>query len=78
MIPIKRCVFQNKTTKKYKWLSMESKSGESQRFLFESEADTAEPPTQTPDVEGKKGNLLDYESDKTRITDEGYEIVTEL
>ena len=51
MIPIKKCVFQNKTTKKYKWLSMESKSGESQKYLFESEADTAEPPTQTPNVE---------------------------
>ena len=78
MITIKKCVFQNKTTRKYKWLSMESKSGESQRYLFESETDTAEPLKQTPDVEPKPGNLVDYENDKNRILDEGYDIVTEV
>ena len=78
MIIIKQCIFRSRTTKRYKWLSMESKSGESQRYLFESEADTAEPPKQTPEVEPKPGNLVDYETDKTRIIDEGYDIVREL
>ena len=78
MITIKQCVFQNKTTKKYKWLSMESKSGVSQRYLFESKTDTTEPLVQTPDVEPKPGNLVDYEKDKTRIIEEGYDIVSEL
>ncbi len=78
MIRIKVCIFQNKTTKKYKWLSMESKSGESQRYLCESEADTADQPTQTPDVEPRAGNQNDYERDKARILDEGFVIVTEV
>jgi hypothetical protein len=78
MIPIIKCVLQNKTTKKYKWLSMESESGQSQRYLFESGTDTAEQPTKTPDVVGKKGNLSDYKNDKNRILDEGYDIVTEV
>jgi len=42
------------------------------------EIDRRHPAKPTPAVEPKPGNLVDYEKDKTRIIDEGYDIVREL
>ncbi len=77
-IAIKTCIFQNKKTKKYKWLSLESLDGGSSRYVCESIADTADPPSQKPaDAVSKPGSLPDYESAVNRISEEGYDVVTQ-
>ena len=71
-------IFGNKKTKEYKWLSWESSDG-TNRYLYESGIDTAEPPSQRP-LDGDKtspASLDDYESAKDRICEEGYDIVTQ-
>jgi len=42
MIAIKICVFQNKRTKEYRWLSLESQEGMSGRYLCKSGADSVD------------------------------------
>jgi hypothetical protein len=77
MAIIKVCIFQNKNTKKYKWLSLESPEGQSERYLYESAIDAEVMPSQRPSVEGEPGTLVDYENDKERILTDGYDIVTQ-
>lgn len=77
-VAIKICIFQNKKTKKYKWLSLESPDGGSGRCLCESSADTVDPPSQKPsDAISNPGSLIDYESAVRRIYGDGYDIVTQ-
>ena len=77
-IPIKRCIFRNKKTGEYKWLSLESLVGESRRYLCESNTDTVDPPSQKPsDVVPNPGSLVDYENALSRISESGYDIVTQ-
>jgi hypothetical protein len=77
MVTIDKCVFQNKTTKKYKWLSLESADG-TNRYLYESKTDSEYPPSQRPSDGGEThpATLNDYETAKDRILSEGYDMVT--
>ena len=77
--PIKVSVFQNKATKRYKWLSLENATGEITRYIYESGTDSTDPPSQTPsDALFKPGSFVDYENAVHRIRDSGYDIVTQL
>ena len=76
-IAIAICIFQNKKTKAYKWLSLESVDGGSDRYLYESSADTVDPPSQKPaDATPLPATLVEYESRLNRISQDGYDIVT--
>lgn len=79
VVTIHRCIFQNKRTKKYKWLSLESSDG-ADRYLCESRTDTTELPSQRPSDGDKKSpaSRQDYENTKDRICGEGYDTVTQL
>lgn len=77
-VAIRTCIFQNKKTKAYKWLSLESLDGGSDRYLCESSTDTVDPPSQKPsDVVSNPGSLIDYESAVNRISENGYDIITQ-
>src|SRR5258708_17800918 len=77
-IAIKTCIFQNKKTKGYKWLSWESLEGRSGRYLYEWSSDTVDPPSRRPsDVVSNPGSLVDYESAVSRISEAGYDIITQ-
>jgi hypothetical protein len=70
------CVLQNRDTKKYKRLTLETESGQSQRFLFED--DTDELPTIAPSTGvGVRSNLPGYEKRRDTLVGEAYDIVTE-
>jgi hypothetical protein len=76
-IAIAICVFKNKKTQGYKWLSLESVDGGSGRYLYESSADTMDQPSQKPsDVTPRPATLVDYEGSVNRICEDGYDIVT--
>jgi len=76
---IATCIFQNKKTKRFKWLSLESVDGGSDRYLYESSADTVDPPSQRPsDAIPRPAKLVDFESSVSRICEAGYDIVTRL
>jgi hypothetical protein len=79
MVTINKCIFRNKKTKAYKWLSFESSDG-TNRYLYESRSDSTQPPSQRPSDgnETNPGSLKDYEAAKDRICGEGYDIVTQL
>ena len=75
---IRVCVFQNRETKKYRWLSFESTGDGRGRCLCESSADTVDLPSQRPSDEvSKPGSLPDYEERRDRISEDGYDIVTQ-
>ena len=75
-VVVKLCVLQNRDTKKYKRLTLESESGQSQRFLYEDEAD--ELPTIAPSTGvGVRSSLPEYENRRDALVVEGYDIVTE-
>jgi hypothetical protein len=77
-IAIKACIFQNKKTKEYKWLSLEALDGGSHRYLCESGSDTVDAPSEKPlDVVLNLGSLVDYENAVNRICKDGYDIVTQ-
>ena len=70
-IAVKTCLFQHPLSRKYKWLSLETEKGGNNQYLFDS-AETIDEPKKKPDVEGKRGTLVDYEHEKQRIEDKGY------
>ena len=75
---MKICIFQNRKTKRYKWLSLEIEDGGSIRYVCESCTDTVGSPSQKPsDVVSNPGSLIDYDSAVNRICEEGYDIVTQ-
>jgi hypothetical protein len=76
MVRINSCTFQNRTTKRFKWLSLECLSGTNRYCLYESKSDSAEEPSKRPsDCEVKcPASYADYESAKARIPGEGYDI----
>jgi len=75
---MKICIFQNRKTKRYKWLSLEIEDGGSSRYLCESSTDTVDSPSQKPsDVVSNPGSLIDYDSAVNRTCEEGYDIVTQ-
>ena len=79
MIAIKRCIFQHKQTKEYRWLSLESQEGRGGRYVCESSADSVDQPSQKPlDTVCNPGSLIDYENAVSRVSGEGYDIVTQL
>ena len=75
---IQLCILMNKKTKQYKWLSFESSDG-TNRYLYESRIDKAQPPSQRPsDGDATRpATLEDYETAKNRISEQGYDIVTQ-
>jgi hypothetical protein len=76
-VKIKLCVFQNRKTKQYKWLSLECPSGTDNYRLYES-TDMAELPSQRPSVcTIRSAKYLDYENALNLICCEGYDIVTQ-
>ncbi len=78
-VKIMLCIFQNRQTKAYKWLSLESVSGTNGRHLCESAADVAAIPAQKPaGCKTTLGSYADYETAVRRIEAEGYDIITKL
>jgi hypothetical protein len=76
-IAVKTCLFQHPLSRKYKWLSLETATGGNNHYLFES-AETIDEPRKKPDVEGKRGTLVDYEHEKQRIEHKGYVVLWEV
>jgi hypothetical protein len=78
MVIFNKCVFQNKRTKGYKWLSLESADG-TNRYLYESRTDSVSQPSQRPSDGGKThpATFNDYETARDRILSEGYVMVTQ-
>lgn len=78
-VKIMFCIFQNRETKAYKWLSLESVPGTNGRYLCESTADAAAIPAQKPaGCKTSPASYADYETAVGRIEGEGYDIVTQL
>jgi hypothetical protein len=76
-IKIKFCIFQNRHTKQYKWLSLECSIGTNDYRLYES-TDIAELPSQKPsDCTMRSSKYLDYENAVNLICCKGYDIVTQ-
>ena len=76
-IAVRTCLFQHPLSRKYKWLSLETETGGNNRYLFES-AETIDELKKKPDVEGKRGTLVDYEHAKQRIEGKGYVVRWEV
>jgi hypothetical protein len=60
---IKLCVFQNRKTKAFKWLSLESLPGTDLRYLHESTTEIARMPSLRPaGCNARPGSYADYEN----------------
>jgi len=76
---IESCVFRNRKTKAFKWLSLESLPGTDHRYLYESTNDLADQPSLRPaGCKASPASYAVYEKAVNRVRDEGYEVVSQL
>ena len=76
---IKLCVFRNRKTKAFKWLSLESLPGTDHHYLYESINDIADQPSLRPaGCKASPASHAVYEQTLKRVQDEDYEIVSQL
>jgi hypothetical protein len=76
---IKLCVFQNRKTKAFKWLSLESLPGTDHRYLYESTKDITDQPSLRPaGCIASPASFALYQKALRRVQDEDYEVVSKL
>jgi hypothetical protein len=76
---INLCVLQNRETKAFKWLSLESLPGTDHRYLYESTNDIPDQPTLRPaGCKASPASYAVYEKAVKRLQSNGYDLVSQL